>query len=81
MANISGYFDLTPITIVAGTTILLVLALTGCASESGKRVTYDVLYQRACIERTGTLNCDPEHKDYDRYKKEREELLKAQPGK
>ena len=68
-------------TSLTGITVLLLGALSGCASESGKRVTYDVLYQRACIERTGTLNCDPEHKDYDRYKKEREELLKPPPAK
>ncbi len=66
---------------LAAMVVLLLGTLTGCASETGKRVTYDVLYQRACIERIGTLNCDPEHKDYDRYKKEREELLKPQPGK
>jgi len=68
-------------TYLAGITLLFLNALSGCASDSGKRVTYDVIYQRACIERTGTLNCDPEHKDYDRYKKEREELLKPQPAK
>ena len=36
-----------------GITLLFLSALSGCASESGKRVTYDVLYQQACIERTG----------------------------
>lgn len=68
-------------TYLASTTLLLLSTLTGCASESGKRVTYDVIYQKACIERTGTLNCDPEHKDYDQYKKERDELLKPPPAK
>lgn len=66
---------------LTATAALLLLALSGCAAESGKRVTYDVLYQRACIERTGTLNFDPQHKDYDQYKKDREELLKPPPAK
>ena len=65
------------------TSIMLLLAnvLSGCASEGAKRGTYEAVYQKGCIDRTGTLNCDPDHKDYDRYKKEREESLKPPPAK
>ena len=55
---------------------LLALILPACASESVKRGTYEALYQKQCTDRTGTPNCDPEHKSYDEYSKDREEALK-----
>ena len=56
--------------------LILLLAVTACASESAKRGTYEAIYQKGCLDREGKPNCDPEHKSYDQYKKEREESRK-----
>lgn len=52
----------------------LLLTLSACTSEAVKRGAYESIYQKQCMDRTGTPNCDPEHKGYDDYKKERETL-------
>jgi hypothetical protein len=58
--------------------ILLVLILPGCTSDAAKRSAYEALHQKWCMDRTGVPNCDPDHKSYDAYEKEREEVLKGQ---
>jgi len=55
---------------------LVAFACTACTSEATKRAAYEALYQKDCIDRTGIPQCDPEHKDYDEYRNEREEVLK-----
>jgi len=50
--------------------------LPACTSEAVKRSTYEASYQKHCMDSTGAPNCDPEHKSYDEYKKDREEVLK-----
>ena len=57
-------------------TFVVALACTACSSEATKRAAYEALYQKDCMDRTGIPQCDPEHKDYDEYRKEREEVLK-----
>lgn len=59
----------------AGMTLLLLYVLSGCASEGIKRGAYEAVYQKGCMDRVGSPNCDPEHKGYDQYRKEREESL------
>ena len=61
-----------------GLTLILLMVLPACTSEAVKQGTYEAIYQKGCMDRTGTPNCDPEHKSYDRYKKEREDDAKQQ---
>ena len=56
--------------------LALLFALTACASDSVTRGTYEAIYQKGCMDREGKPNCDPQHKSYDQYKKEREESPK-----
>lgn len=56
-----------------GLALTLLLALSACASESVRRGAYEAVYQKGCMDREGRLNCDPEHKTYEQYRKEREE--------
>jgi hypothetical protein len=58
--------------------IMLLLLLPGCTSEAIKRGTYEAAYQKACMDRTGNPNCDPEHKSYDQYKRDRETIIKQE---
>jgi hypothetical protein len=62
--------------VLVRTLVLLTLTLPGCTSEAVKRGTYDALYQKQCMDRSGVPNCDAEHKSYEQYKKDREETLK-----
>ena len=59
-----------------GIALALLLVLSACSSESVTRGTYEAIYQKGCMDREGKPNCDPEHKSYDQYKKEREESRK-----
>jgi hypothetical protein len=56
--------------------VMLLLTLSACASEPVRRGAYEAIYQKGCLDRAGKPNCDPEHKSYDQYKKEREESQK-----
>lgn len=58
--------------IFAGAVVLFVLTLHGCASDAVKRSTYEALYQKQCMDRSGAPHCDPEHKSYEEYKKDKE---------
>ena len=57
--------------------ILFALALSACTSDAMHRGAYEALYNKECIDREGTPNCDPEHKSYDEYTKDREQATKA----
>ncbi len=52
----------------------LMVILSGCTSKQVKRSSYDALYQRQCIERTGQPNCDPEHPSYEEYRRQRADI-------
>ncbi|MHB8666330.1 MAG: hypothetical protein ACYC7B_02275 [Burkholderiales bacterium] len=62
---------------LAATAVLLSLAWSACTSDNIKRAAYEAAYEKGCIDRTGTPNCDPEHKSFDAYSKERDSLLAA----
>ncbi len=64
---------------VLGTTLLLCLTLSGCSSEGVQRAAYEAAYQKGCMDRTGATNCDPGHKTYEEYQKERSQLSKPDP--
>jgi len=55
---------------------LLSLALCACSSDALKRAAYEASYQKGCMDRTATPQCDPAHKSYDEYGKDREQLIK-----
>lgn len=59
--------------------ILGCLALSGCSSEAMKGGAYEALYQKECMDRTGVPDCDPDHKSYETYRRDREEVLERQP--
>lgn len=59
-----------------GVALILLLGLSACASESVTRGAYEAIYQKGCVDREGKLNCDPEHKSYEQYQKEREQTQK-----
>lgn len=54
--------------------LLLLPFVSACSTETVKRSAYELLHQKQCIETTGSPNCDPEHKNYDRYRKDRDSL-------
>jgi hypothetical protein len=60
---------------LVGFAVLFVLMSSGCSAEAVKRATYETLYQKQCMDRVGTPNCDRDRESYDEYKKEREEAL------
>ncbi|MGE5242489.1 MAG: hypothetical protein ACM3NI_12665 [Bacteroidota bacterium] len=59
-----------------GIALTLLLVLSACATESAKRGAYEAIYQKGCMDREGKPNCDPQHKSYDQYEKERKESPK-----
>lgn len=59
-----------------GIVLLFLASVLGCTSEQIKGAAYESIYQRNCMDRFGTPDCDPEHKSYDRYKYERDTSLK-----
>ena len=64
---------------IVGTAALLALALSACSSAAVKGSVYEALQQKGCIDRAGTPHCDPEHKGYDEYTKERDAAFKPNP--
>ena len=64
---------------MVGMSFMSLLILSGCTAEQIKRGVYDASYRKYCMDRGGDMNCDPEHKSYDEYKKAREEMLKKNP--
>jgi hypothetical protein len=63
------------------TVILLsqLLTVAACTREALNRGAYDAAYQKECLDRTGTMNCDPQHPSYDKYNKQRTEETKPSP--
>jgi hypothetical protein len=55
------------------------LALSGCTSDTLQQGSYEALYQKACLDRAGVPDCDPDHKSFETYRREREEVLERQP--
>ena len=66
--------SLAPIFLILAATLLV----TGCSGDAVKRATYEAAYQKNCIDQTGAANCDPAHKDYDTYRKERDQALHSE---
>lgn len=66
-----------------GIRVLLLLSMLGilsaCGSEALTRGAYDAAYQKECLDRTGTMNCDPQHPSYDEYNQQRKEAAKPAP--
>ncbi|HKQ30870.1 MAG TPA: hypothetical protein VJS66_06260 [Burkholderiales bacterium] len=58
--------------------VLSISILSACTVEDFKAGMYEVFYQRQCMEELGMRDCDPEHKRYDDYKKEREALMRPE---
>ena len=54
---------------------VLAVALCACTSGAAKRAAYEAVYQKECLDRTGVPNCDPAHKSYDEYTRDRNEAL------
>jgi hypothetical protein len=75
MERVSHFFKTDALMAVA---ITLAAALSACTTESVKRGAYEAVYQKQCVEETRAPNCDPEHKSYDEYQKEREDFLKRE---
>lgn len=66
--------------LLAATAVLVSLAWSACTSDHLKRAAYEAAYQKGCIDRAGVPNCDPEHKSYENYSKERELLMRPGAG-
>lgn len=65
-------------TTLLGTLALLVLLLSACTSDAVRRAAYEAAYQKGCIDRERSQNCDPAHKSYDEYKEDRDNLVKPE---
>ena len=63
-------------TLLAATVVLLSLVWSACTSDYFKRTAYEAAYQKGCVDRVATTNCDPDHKTYDQYAKERERMMR-----
>ena len=61
---------------LAATLVLLSLTWSACSSDYFKRAAYEAAYQKGCVDRAGTANCDPEHQSYEQYAKNRERLIR-----
>lgn len=59
--------------------LLLLPFVSACSTEMVKRSAYELLHQKHCIDTTGSPNCDPAHKDYDRYRQDRDSLKRPEP--
>ena len=64
---------------LVGIAVTLLLVLSGCASERFTGGVYEAVYQKQCMDTVSKPNCDPEHKSYDDYKRERAGTPKKQP--
>ena len=61
-----------------GITLCFTGLVSGCSGDEVKRATYEAAYQRTCIDQSGAPNCDPGHKDYETYTKERSQVLQPE---
>jgi hypothetical protein len=55
------------------------LLLSACTADQMKSTAYDSLYQNECLRRNFTPQCDPAHKPYRDYDKERRKVLEDKP--
>jgi len=56
-----------------GASLAVLLSLRGCANpEAAKASAYQMLYQKGCMDRYHLPDCDPNHKSYEEFKKDRE---------
>ncbi|MBE0622983.1 MAG: hypothetical protein IH605_20535 [Burkholderiales bacterium] len=62
--------------ILAAIVVLLSIAWSACTSDHIKRAAYEAAYQKGCIDRVGTANCEPEHRSYEQYAQDRDQLIK-----
>jgi hypothetical protein len=62
--------------ILVATAVLLSLAWSACTTDHIKRAAYEAAYQKGCIDRIGTANCEPEHRSYEQYAQDRDPLMK-----
>ena len=60
--------------------VLTALGTTACG-DTFRRDIYESLYQRQCLDREATPDCNRPHQSYDQYAREREQALqpKSQP--
>jgi hypothetical protein len=56
---------------LAATAVLISLACSACTSDGIKRAAYEAAYQKGCMDRSATPNCDPEHQTYEDYSRGR----------
>jgi hypothetical protein len=56
--------------------LLVGLLLSACSSDQLKNTAYEAAYQKECLDRAGTPDCDPAHSSYDEYSAARREQLK-----
>ena len=61
---------------LAAIAVLLSLAWSACTSDHIKRAAYEAAYQKSCMDRVATPDCDPEHMSYAQYGQERDQLTK-----
>jgi hypothetical protein len=55
---------------------LLATALAACTVQRIEEGMYETFYQRQCLLELAMRNCDPDHRNYEDYKKEREALMR-----
>ena len=60
----------------AAIAITFLLILSGCTAERLTGGAYEAVYQKHCMDTVRGPDCDPEHRSYDNYNREREEALK-----
>jgi len=62
--------------LLVATAVLLSLAWSACTSDNVKRAAYEAAYQKGCIDRVGVPDCDPAHKSYEEYSRDRDQLVR-----
>jgi hypothetical protein len=62
--------------LLVATAVLLSLAWSACTSDNIKRAAYEAAYHKSCIDRVGVPDCDPTHKSYAEYSKDRDRLAR-----
>ena len=62
--------------LLVATAVLLSLAWSACTSDNIKRAAYESAYQNGCIDSVGVPNCAPEHKTYEEYSRDSDQLAR-----
>ena len=58
--------------------LLLLPILSACSTEGFTRGAYESLRRKQCVDTTGSPNCDPERRNFDRSRQDHE-LLNRPP--